>query len=87
MVVVKDTDYEQADTKRHNLYDQRSAHSRLIGNSRMTSFSSCLVGPPCLLRIEYKKAQRLLGKALDRNIHLLRTRSIVNYGPTGSNPS
>lgn len=34
--VVKDTD-EQADTKRHNLYDQRSAHSRLIGNGRMTS--------------------------------------------------
>lgn len=30
--VAKDTDYEQADTKRHNLYDQWSAHSRLIGN-------------------------------------------------------
>jgi hypothetical protein len=35
--VAKDTDYEQADTKRHDLYDQRSAHSRLIGNGRMTS--------------------------------------------------
>ena len=34
--VEQDTDYEQADTKRHNLYDQRSAHSRLIGNGRMT---------------------------------------------------
>jgi hypothetical protein len=89
--VGKDTLYEQADAKRHNLYDQLSAHSRLIGqrsnDTAGPSFSSCPVSPPRLLRIKYKKAQHLLGKALDRNIHLLRTRSIVNYGPTGSNPS
>lgn len=85
----KDTLYEQADAKRHNLYDQRSAPPDRQRSNDIAgpSFSSCPVSPPRLLRIEYKKAQRPLGKALDRNIHLLRTRSIVNYGPTGSNPS